>query len=239
MLASLAAAAHNKTSVYLVDTGSEEAFTSLLTITKEINDLVGFDMAKVSKWTTKNSRPMLPALEGYKDWGYAATDMVINDLVKLNSEAAAAGLPIPCKTLYFTNGDNLMAKEFFVATLDAIAQGHNVVGTNFIEYKMQKIGRQRSNCGGWRTGTNVEFSSQFRLNCIDLAAVVSSASLWEQGDRSIRFIANSLRANLTHPKDVRQQEIRIFGADGYTAEALVAQKDSNPHIVNRALVIHQ
>jgi hypothetical protein len=181
MLATLAAAVHRKTSLFLIDTGMKEAFTFLPNIVGQFNDLVGFELAKVSRWTSNNSRPLIPALQGYyraDDWGYAATDMVLNDILRQNAKAASAGRPMPCTALYFTNGDNLIGKSFFVATLNAIARGHNIVATNFVDKAQWHLGgipfqtkeqmKDSSNCGPWRSGTDMELVVQFKRGCVDL-----------------------------------------------------------------------
>jgi hypothetical protein len=235
MLASLAAAAHPHTSVYLIDTGMKEPFTSLPAIVKEFNALVGFEMAKVSNRTSNNSRPLIRALQGFEDWGYAATDMVINDLLQLNAAANKAGQPKPCMALYFTNGDNLIAKSFFVETLDAMARGHNIVATNYIEYKHQRVKKGlnlQPFCGAWRSGKDVEMNPKFKVACVDLAAVVTNATLWERGARGVRFIANALTDGVpVAGRATRRHEWRIYAADGYAYQELAALKDENPAFV--------
>jgi hypothetical protein len=246
LLASLAAAAHNKISIYLVDTGKHEAFTALPKIAKEFNNLVGFEMAKVSDRTSENSRPLVPYLKGFEDWGYAATDMVINDLLQLNDEAVQSGSQKPCMTLHFTNGDNLVGKSFFLATLDAIAQGHNLVATNFIHRgygthvdsiptKSMKMLQTTSACGPLRVGSDVEVFSQWKIGCIDLGAAVINASLFEKG---IRFVSK-FDEDFVKQQPKEKVRYRILTTDGTTFHALASSKDANPTFIRRALMFHQ
>jgi hypothetical protein len=247
MLASLAAAAHRKVSVHLIDTGRKSAFTSLQSIVEEFNGLVGFEMAKVSPRTSNSTRPLFRAVGDMEDWGYISTDVWIGDMVRWNAEAAAEGKPKPCMTFYFTNGDNLMARVFFIQTLDAIARGHNMVATNFIHhvadhqlqghvFKNQNEMETTTACGGWRPGIDMEFFTQFRPNCVDLASVVSNASMWER-DESMRFITPRLgKRGMIKAKNIW---IQLYIADGTTFHRLASEPDANPHFVRRALIMHQ
>jgi hypothetical protein len=204
MLATLAAGAHPDVSVFLVDTGRKEAFTSLHDIVEQFNINVGFKMARISERTSNNSRPLFPAIGDMEDWGYIATDMAISDMLQRNKDAVAQGFAKPCQTLYITNGDNIMGKGFFLHTLHAVAKGHNIVATHFIhrmaDYQMQGHTSFTSDthmhatnaCGGWRPGVDAEFFTQFRRVCVDLAAVVTNASMWEQDEGGIRFLVNRL-----------------------------------------------
>ena len=149
--------------------------------------------------------------------------------------------------LYFTNGDNLLTKSFFTHTLDALATGFNVVATNFVHHMAdyQLRGKAFSSlqdmqatnaCGGWRPGVDMEFFTQIRPNCVDLASVVTNTSIWEQNPE-IRFITTRLgKRGLVKRKALR---IQLFIADGVTFEKIAALPAANPHLIRRALVVHQ
>jgi hypothetical protein len=240
LLTTLAASAHQNVSVHVIDTGRTATFTSLPNIVHEFNSLVGFEMVHISKWTSKNTRHLFPGIGDLEDWGYIATDMLIGDILQWNDEATMAGRAKPCMALYITNGDNIMGKSFFLHTLDAMAKGHNMVATNFIhrmaDYQMRgKTSFQKDKdminsraCGGWRPGSDAEFFTQFRRVCVDLAAVVTNASLWNQPEGSgIRFIINKLiQRSLAPPLSAQQPLAWRSGAAGERLSKLQNQHNS-------------
>jgi hypothetical protein len=247
-LSSIATASHDEVSIHVIDTGWKAPFTSLGKIVDEFNRLVGFEMAKIANWTSSNSRPLFPISSDIEDWGYIATDMLIGDMVRWNAQAEESGRKKPCMAFYFTNGDNLMARSFFLHTLDAIALGHNIVATNFIhrmhDYKLkgavfnsEQEMQTTEACGGWRPGLDMEFITQFRRRCVDLAAVVSNASMWERGKYGQRFIINNLgKEGVLHGKSLWRA---LFTADGGVFGTLASFADAKPYFVRRALIIHQ
>jgi hypothetical protein len=80
-------------------------------------------------------------------------------------------------------------------------------------------------------------------------SVVSNASLWDRGEKGVRFIANIVDdANTVNNqrKDAKllfalmtKLRKRIFVADGLTFEVLAAFNDSRPFLIKRALMFHQ
>jgi hypothetical protein len=246
MLATTAAAAHRDISIHIIDTGSKEAFTSLPGLVSAFNSLVGFEMAHVSNRTTPNSRPLFPSIGDMEDYGYIATDLLIDDMLKWNAMATASRRRKPCETLYITNGDNIVAKTFFLHMLDAVAKGHNLVASNFVHkgsdfqmrgHTLTSEGVMLSTlaCGGWRPGRDKEMFAQLRTRCIDLAAVVTNASMWENG---ARFVTGLLQDSAFASRGRKGQK-QIIMADGNTFGGLSRREGANPLIIRRALMFHQ
>jgi hypothetical protein len=171
-LANLASAAHGDMTIYVIDTG-QNAFDSMSKIVLTFNSLVGFELAQVSKWTSHTARQIFPAIGDLKDYGYISTDLVIDEIIQRNARAQSVGERKPCMTIHVTNGDNIVAKTFYLHTLNAVANGHNIVATNFMhkgsDFGLKGVSLQSDRemmlstaCGGWRPGLDKEIFTQFR-----------------------------------------------------------------------------
>jgi len=110
----------------------------------------------------------------------------------------------PCDTLTVTNADNVYSPDFLAQTLGPIAQGKDMVGTNWVSHYSKDnpwhggpLTYASDWCGPYRSGKNQEMKASpvFECTCIDLGAVTFRLKQVQQF--SIRFLVDKLRANET------------------------------------------
>ena len=206
---------HPNLRAFVVDTGSTPA-PGLAGILLRVNALSGRDWVEMSRRTrAQDVRSQYPGLDGVEDYGYALTDLVMEDIMRAGAgdreggpESGGPGddphAPL-CDTLTVTNGDNVYGPDFLRQTLGPIADlGMDMVGTNWISH--HDFGQcWRSGtpayasewCGPHRSGGTQEMKASpvFECNCIDLGAVVFKVRQVRQS--GIRFVLDKVRANQT------------------------------------------
>ena len=247
LLWSLLLSGHPNLRAFVVDTGSTLAL-GLPGILRSVNALSGRDWVEMSRRTrAQDVRSRFPGLDGVEDYGYALTDLVMEDIMRAGagdredgpeSNGPGDDPPAPsCDTLAVTNGDNVYGPDFLRQTLGPIADlGIDMVGTNWISH--YDFGqRWRSGtpayasdwCGPHRSGGTQEMKASpvFECNCIDLGAVVFKVRQVRQS--GIRFVLDKVRANQTLG-DLRFADCHFFKR--------LKASGANSTIVHEALFMH-
>ena len=127
LLWSLLLSGHPNLRAFVADTGSTPA-PGLAGILRSVNALSGRDWVEMSRRTrAQDVRSRFPGLDGVEDYGYALTDLVMEDIMRAGagdreegpeSNAPGDDPPAPsCDTLTVTNGDNVYGPDFLRQTL--------------------------------------------------------------------------------------------------------------------------
>jgi len=235
--ASLVHSAPLNTRVFFVDTG-DEAFTELPSLVANFNHLTEQPLAQVSRWDQKLSRAQFPNFKE-NDFGYIATDLVIEDLLEERSDARRRNAALPCELLLVTNGDNLYSRAFFEATIGTLSEaGVDLVATHFVSHYDQSwmwTPETSGICGPFRTGSDAEFATCITENHVDLGTVLMKTSLFEtltldETTHPKRFVVDRLRIDKeSHPKTV-SLDGNLFG--------FFASK-TGTKVIRRTLFVHQ
>ena len=246
LLWSLLSSGHPNLRAIVVDT-DPEPLPGLGKIVDSVNALSGRPWVNVSPRTHAQDVDGKFSSLGTPDYGYVLTDLVMEDILKGNGNrngsvstevdliGTAAASAQPCDTLTVTNGDNVYAQQFLVRTLNKIAKGADIVGTNWVShYDIDAPPRGTSFfyrgdwCGPYRGGGFQEMKVRFQVGCIDLgAAVFRLKPIQEWG---LRFYVDDLRAN----KTVDHLEM----SDGRFLELLARLPGVSFAVLHEALFIH-
>ena len=213
LLWSLLLSGHPNLRAFVVDTG-KVLTPGLPDILHSVNALSGRDWVEMSPRTlARDVKPHFPGLDGVEDYGYALTDLVMEDIMNgtTGKREAGSGTANPgddsfsplCDTLTITNGDNVYSPAFLKHTLGPIADmGMDMAGTNWVS-RYEAWNQWPSGppayaddwCGPHRSGKTQEMkiSPAFTCGCVDLGAVTFRL---ENVHRSgVRFIVDKLRAD--------------------------------------------
>lgn len=233
--ASLVHSAPLNTRVIFVDTG-DEAFTELPSLVADFNQLTEQPLAQVSRWDQKLSRAQFPNFTA-NDFGYIATDLVIEDLLEERADARRRNASLPCELLLVTNGDNLYGRAFFEATIGALSAeaGVGLVATHFVSHYYWWTPEKSGKCGPFRDGSDAEFATCMGENNVDLGAVLMRTSLFEtltliETTHPKRFVVDRLRIDKeSHP--------RTFSLDGQLFGFFASKTGTK--VIRRTLFVHQ
>jgi len=130
LLWSLLLSGHPNLRAFVVDTGKTPA-PGLPGILHSVNALSGKEWVELSRRTFgQDVKPQFSALE-VEDYGYALTDLVMEDIMNRRAGEQSAGSTIQtpdspsplCDTLTVTNADNVYNPDLLTQTLGPIAQG--------------------------------------------------------------------------------------------------------------------
>ena len=241
--ATLVHSAPTATRFVFVDT-DEVAFTELPSLVDGFNQLTALPLAKVSRWDQKLSRAEFPTFKK-NDFGYIATDLVIEDLLKEREEARLNPLnaQLPCELLAVTNGDNLYSRDFFHATISVLLKEESagLVATHFVShYNNTRTWKPEMSgvCNVFRAGADAEFVACLKENHVDLGAVLMRTSLFEtltlpNSTHPKRFVVDRLRTQ----QKKKAAKINMFTLDGQLFSFFGTKTGSE--IVHRTLFVHQ
>jgi hypothetical protein len=182
LLWSLLLSDHPNLRAIVVDTGTTPV-PSLPGILHSMNALSGKDWVEMSRRTfAQDVTPQFPGLD-VEDYGYALTDLVMEDIMDGKESGLATGPstsintddppPPLCDTLTVTNGDNVYSPDFLKRTLGPIAdKGKDIVGTNWIthydfgqQWRLGPPSYASDWCGPHRSGASQEMKASPVFEC--------------------------------------------------------------------------
>lgn len=256
LLASALSSRHPSLHVILVDTGKAQPFHALAGVAGLVNGMAGREAVHVSRWTYHTSRARYPALT-VEDYGYVATDLALEDAMYGHWPVGRDGAPrFACDTFVVTNGDNLYTAEWFRATARSIAQGYDLVATNWVSHYAwdssvwdartaeQLIAGAPHECGSMRAGADMEMwaADDLHINCIDLGAVLFKR--WIMDATGARFCLEALAENATvmvttGGRAPVTRKFEFFTADGWFFQRAHKAPGARTRVLRRALMVHQ
>jgi len=162
-----------------------------------------------------------------QDFGYVLTDLVLDDIDQARKTGSGGQM---CNYVLITNGDNLYSRNFFEATRPLRQQATSLIGVFMVSHHEWPA----SSSVIERAGRDVLMRSSFKVEAVDLGAVLWKFSATFGAHSDLRF---SLNRNMKdHANDVPKS---FWTADGNTIQSAVKKKGTTYSVVPRVLFVHQ